>query len=70
MDWEGFFGTLRDIGYEGMITMEPFLVQGLPISSKICVWRDLSREAAPEGFIDMVRTGAGFIRGFHTASGK
>ena len=70
MDWEGFFGTLRDIGYEGMITMEPFLVQGLPISSKICVWRDLSRQADPEGFADMIRTGAGFIRGFWAADGK
>lgn len=70
MDWTGLFGTLRDIGYEGMITLEPFLVQGLPISSKICVWRDLSRQADPEAFADMIRTGAGFVRGFWAADGK
>lgn len=64
LDWTGFFGTLKQIGYEGMITMEPFLVPGLPVSSKICVWRDLSGQADPEQFIEKVRAGAEFVRGF------
>ena len=70
LDWEGFFGTLRSVGYEGMITMEPFLVQGQPVSSKICVWRDLSGQADAEEFIEKVRTGADFVRGFRCGTRK
>lgn len=64
LDWAGFFRTLREINYEGLITMEPFLMQGLPISSKVCVWRDLSMQAKSEDFIEKVRTGTEFVRGF------
>ena len=64
MDWPGIFGAIRDSGYEGLITMEPFLVDGLPISSRICVWRDLRNGIDGEGFVDNVRKGAQFIRSF------
>lgn len=68
MDWAAIFGAIREIGYDGLITMEPFLVEGLPISSRICVWRDLSQRADTQGFIENVRKGAAFIRSFECAS--
>lgn len=64
MDWPAIFGTLKDIGYDGLITMEPFIVEGLPISSRICVWRDLSQGMDADGFIENVRQGVKFIRSF------
>jgi len=64
LDWAGIFGTLNEVGYDGLITMEPFIVQGLPISSRICVWRDLSNGVDSQGFIDNVSKGAAFIRSF------
>ncbi len=64
LDWPGIFGAIREISYDGLITMEPFLVEGLPISSRICVWRDLSQRADTQGFIENVRRGAAFIRSF------
>ena len=64
MDWPAIFGTIKDIAYDGLITMEPFIVQGLPISSRICVWRDLTEGISSEGFIENVRKGVSFIRHF------
>ena len=64
LDWPAIFGTLKDIRYDGLITMEPFLVDQLPISSKICVWRDLTGGIDAEGFIENVRKGVKFIRSF------
>lgn len=64
LDWPGIFAVLRDIRYDGLITMEPFIVQGLPISSRICVWRDLTQGIDSEGFVENVRKGVQFIRSF------
>lgn len=64
MDWPGIFGALNDVGYDGLITMEPFVVQGIPQSSRICVWRDLSQGLDSQGFILNAQKGAAFIRGF------
>lgn len=62
MDWSAFFGALKEVGYEGIITLEPFLLTGYPISSKICIWRDLSQGADAGRFVENVRTGVEFIR--------
>ena len=63
MNWKGFFGGLNEIAYEGVITMEPFLIAGYPISSKICIWRDLSEQARSETFISYVKAGVDFVKG-------
>lgn len=64
LDWAGIFGAIRETEYDGLITMEPFVVEGLPISSRICVWRDLSGQAGPREFIENARRGVAFIRSF------
>lgn len=66
MDWADFFGGLKEISYEGIITMEPFLVAGYPISSKICIWRNLSGAGVRERFVEYVKTGAEFVRNWYT----
>lgn len=70
LDWPAIFGAVRETGYDGLITMEPFVVQGLPISSRICVWRDLSGPAGPREFIENARRGVDFIRSFAPSGQK
>ncbi len=66
MDWQDFFGALRREGYEGIITLEPFLVPEKPISSKICIWRDLSCGAEKQDFIDYVKMGVKFVKSWYS----
>ncbi len=42
MDWDAVFGALREIGYEGAVVMEPFVVPGGEVGRDISVFRDLS----------------------------
>ena len=45
MPWEDMGKALRDIGYEGDVVMEPFVMEGGQVGSDIKVWRDLSSHA-------------------------
>lgn len=64
MNWPEIFGALLDINYDGLITLEPFVVQGLPISSRICLWRNLSLNKTSESFIDDAKKSIKFVRSF------
>ncbi|AEY67231.1 sugar phosphate isomerase/epimerase family protein [Clostridium sp. BNL1100] len=46
--WQEIGCALRDIGYDGAIVMEPFVLMGGQVGSDIKVWRDLSEGASPE----------------------
>lgn len=48
IDWEGIGATLREIGYDKPIVMEPFLLNGGSVGDSIRVWRDLSNGADKE----------------------
>ena len=41
IDWRGIGRALREIGYDGAIVMEPFVMSGGQVGSDIKVWRDL-----------------------------
>lgn len=41
MAWDELFGALKEIGYRGAITMEPFLMPGGEVGRDISVYRDL-----------------------------
>lgn len=41
MPWNGIFRALHDIGYQGTITMEPFVRMGGEIGKAVSLWRDL-----------------------------
>lgn len=41
MPWKQIFDALQDVGYQGMITMEPFVKAGGEVGKAIALWRDL-----------------------------
>ena len=48
MPWREIGNALQDIGYEGLVCMEPFVRMGGTVGSDIKVWRDISRGASIE----------------------
>jgi D-psicose/D-tagatose/L-ribulose 3-epimerase len=46
--WREIGETLKDIGYDGSIVMEPFIKMGGTVGSDIKVWRDISEGATEE----------------------
>lgn len=40
--WGEVFGAVEEIGYEGRLVMEPFMLPGGDIAQDIALWRDLS----------------------------
>jgi len=42
LPWDEFFGALREIGYAGAMTMEPFVTPGGEVGRDISIYRDLS----------------------------
>ena len=45
MPWREIGNALQDIGYDGLVCMEPFVRMGGQVGSDIKVWRDISRGA-------------------------
>lgn len=45
MPWREIGDALRDIGYDGLVCMEPFVRMGGTVGSDIKVWRDISEGA-------------------------
>ena len=44
--WQEIGCALRDIGYDGAVVMEPFVLMGGQVGADIKVWRDLSKGAS------------------------
>jgi len=42
MPWREIANALQDIGYDGLVCMEPFVTMGGKVGSDIKVWRDIS----------------------------
>ncbi|MGI6004102.1 MAG: sugar phosphate isomerase/epimerase family protein [Christensenellales bacterium] len=61
MDWPAIFGAVKESGYQGYISMEPFVQMGSAGSENIRVWRDLGPRDV-EARIQNVKIGADFIR--------
>lgn len=55
MDWDGIFGTLRDVRYEGAYILEPVIKNGCQFAANTALWRDLSGGA---GIAEMKRKAA------------
>jgi D-psicose/D-tagatose/L-ribulose 3-epimerase len=62
MDWAGIAGALREIGYQGTVVMEPFVLMGGQVGSDIKVWRDLSGNGGEKELDEEARKSAAFIR--------
>ena len=46
--WKAIGEALREIGYDGAVVMEPFVLPGGQVGSDIKIWHDLSNGASPE----------------------
>lgn len=62
LDWNAIGDALKDIGFDGMVVMEPFMKAGGSVGSDIKVWRDLSGNADEEGMDRMIAESVAFLR--------
>ena len=61
MDWAGIGRTLNEIGYNGSVVMEPFVLQGGQVGKDIKVWRNLAPSSDAE-LDEAVRQSVDFVR--------
>ena len=61
LPWNDIGKALRDIGYNGMVVMEPFMKAGGKIGSDIKVWRDLSGGADAAKMDEMMANAVKFL---------
>ncbi len=62
MPWREIGEALRDIGYDGIAVMEPFVKMGGTVGSDIKVWRDLSGGASEADLDEAARRSLVFQR--------
>lgn len=62
LDWKAIGAALRDINFDGMVVMEPFMKMGGTVGSDIKVWRDLSGNADEAGMDKMIADSVTFLR--------
>jgi D-psicose/D-tagatose/L-ribulose 3-epimerase len=63
-DWRGVLRTLRDVGYDGWLTIESFAQPEPELAAAAAIWRDL----APSGD-ELARRGLEFIKAMSRGSG-
>lgn len=61
-DWAALLGTLREIGYSGVVTMEPMVLRSSPDSAKYRIWRDMVPDAAPDTLLRCASASIAYIR--------
>ena len=62
LDWCGVFAALRASGYDNAVVLEPFVLGGTPYAANVSLWRDLTRGAPFDRYIEDLRIGIDFIR--------
>lgn len=62
LPWKELAGALRQIGYQGAVVMEPFVLMGGSISYDIKVWRDLSGGASEAELDRMAGDACAFLK--------
>ena len=55
--WDEIFDALRDIGYDGWLTLEMFVAADLAVSSDLAIWRQIEPEPT-----QAARQGLAFLR--------
>ncbi|MBO4220251.1 MAG: sugar phosphate isomerase/epimerase [Clostridia bacterium] len=63
LDWFAIGKALRDISFDGMVVMEPFMKSGGSVGKDIKVWRDLSNGASDEEMDSIIANSLVFLRG-------
>ncbi len=62
IDWAAIFSTIKKVGYDKTIMLEPFIATGCEFSSKTAIWRDLSNGADLEQFKALAAKGFEFVK--------
>jgi len=62
LPWAEIGAALREIGFDGNVVMEPFVLEGGKVGSDIKVWRDLSKGADEEEMDKQIKAGLRFLR--------
>jgi D-psicose/D-tagatose/L-ribulose 3-epimerase len=62
MDWAGIGRALNEIGYQGAVVMEPFVLTGGQVGSDIKIWRDISEGAGEKALDRKAAESVAFIR--------
>lgn len=62
INWKEVGAALHEIGYDGDVVMEPFVLEGGKVGSDIKIWRDMSRHRG-EGAMDQdVKESVAYLR--------
>jgi D-psicose/D-tagatose/L-ribulose 3-epimerase len=70
MDWNGIAKALNEIGYQGAVVMEPFVLMGGQVGRDIKVWRDISNQAGEKELDEAARKSVAFIRKTFESGGR
>lgn len=62
LPWRQIGATLHEIGFDGNVVMEPFMLAGGAVARDVKVWRDLSNGATTEEMDEMIRESLVFLR--------
>ncbi|MDR3248795.1 MAG: TIM barrel protein [Treponema sp.] len=62
IDWKSVAATLHEIGYDGAVVMEPFVLQGGQVGSDIKIWRDLIANGGETELDEEARRSVAFVR--------
>lgn len=62
LPWQEMAGALRQIGYQGAVVMEPFVLMGGTIPYDIKVWRELVEDTSEENLDRMAADACRFLR--------
>ena len=57
VDWEGVFGALKEIGYDGDVVIESFTPEVKSIARAVCIWREIAPDQDT-----IVRDGTAFLK--------
>jgi len=61
-DWGDIGRTLSEVGYDGYVVMEPFVVMGGQVGRDISLWRDLSGGASVEQLDQAAAASVAYLR--------
>ncbi len=61
-DWDAMLKALKQTGYKGTISYEPFVLFGGGIADAVSLWRDLSNGATQEQLDEMMKKSIEFMR--------
>jgi D-psicose/D-tagatose/L-ribulose 3-epimerase len=62
IDWQAIAAALHEIGYDGAVVMEPFVLQGGQVGNDIKVWRDISGKTGEAELDEDARRSVAFVR--------